>query len=601
MNTLKRLRVLCVDDEPAVLAGLALTLGRAYDVVSATSGAAGLKLLEGDTTIAIVVSDMRMPDMNGATFLARARDVAPNATRILLTGQSDLASAIAAVNDGQVFRFLTKPCRPANLLLAVAAAAEQHQQVALERSALHRQLRVPVAEQDRLTGLATRTHFGSMLEAAASETGEALAPLAIILVHLNRFSHINNLHGYATGDEVLRTVSRRLRHHCADALCVARWGGAEFAIAIRLNSVANHDLGAWATALMAVITQSTKLPDGTLQLTASIGTARMPQDSLQSEAALTYAGIALQYARLQGGGGTCQFQRDLVEQMERRHQLQMDLRTAIDSDSLYLHYQPIVHLPSRRVHALEALARWQHPVFGNVSPAEFIALAEANGDMPRLGQWVVRRACQEARQFVGSYCDRIAINVSMWQLLQEDFLSHLDESLRQTGMMPREIEIELTESVFSQKPERVLEVMSELRRRGVAISIDDFGTGYSSLSYLQRFPATVVKIDRSFTANLERGGNSIIQAALALGKSLSMTVVIEGVETDDALRQLQALGASIFQGYLFARPMAAAAIPEWFLGSGLLPVTDAADSPRKSLQEQQADLQKIVMAARETA
>ena len=601
MNTFKRLRVLCVDDEPAVLAGLALSLGRAYDVVSATSGAAGLKLLQSDASIAIVVSDMRMPEMNGATFLARAREVAPNATRILLTGQSDLASAIAAVNDGQVFRFLTKPCRPANLLLAVAAAAEQHQQVALERSALHRQLRVPVAEQDRLTGLATRAHFGSMVEAAASETGEDLAPLAIIMVHLNRFSHINNLRGYETGDEVLRTVARRLRHHCADALCVARWGGAEFAIAMRLNSVANHDLGAWASALMAVMTQSIPQPDGLLQLTASIGTARMPEDSQQSEVALNYAGIALQYARLQGGGGTCQFQRDLVEQMERRHQLLTDLRTAIDSDALYLHFQPIVHLPSRRVHALEALARWQHPVFGNIPPTEFIALAEANGDMPRLGQWIVRRACQEARQFVGSYCDRVAINVSMWQLLQDEFLSHLDESLRLSGMKPHEIEIELTESVFAQKPERVLEIMSELRKRGVAISIDDFGTGYSSLSYLQRFPATVVKIDRSFTANLERGGNSIIRAALELGKSLSMTVVIEGVETDTALHQLQALGASIFQGYLFARPMAAAAVPEWFLGSGLLPVTDVVADQKNSLQQQQLDLQKIAMASREIA
>jgi len=184
--------------------------------------------------------------------------------------------------------------------------------------------------------------------------------------------------------------------------------------------------------------------------------------------------------------------------------------------------------------------------------------------MPRLGQWILARACREARQLVGRCCARVAVNVSMQQLLHDDFLSQLDATLRSTQLRPQELELELTESVFSHDADRVLTLVTDLHKLGVTVSIDDFGSGYSSLAYLQRFPADTIKVDRSFAATLGAGGETIIAAALSIGRSFGMEVVIEGVETEQQRRQLAALGATLFQGFLYGRPMALAEIDQWF-------------------------------------
>jgi len=248
-------------------------------------------------------------------------------------------------------------------------------------------------------------------------------------------------------------------------------------------------------------------------------------------------------------------------------QLLAALREALDNDALHVHYQPIVDLKHGTVPVLEALARWTHPTLGPIAPAQFVGLAEESGEMPRLGEWILRRVCRDARQLVGRYCARVAVNVSFHQLLHDGFLSQLDDALRQAGLHPQELEVELTESVLASDAERSLALLTQLRRRGVAIAIDDFGTGYSSLAYLQRFPADVLKVDRSFVTNLGEGGETIISAALSIGRSFGMQVVIEGVETELARRQLSALGATLFQGFLYGRPMSMLGVDQWFLAS----------------------------------
>ena len=187
--------------------------------------------------------------------------------------------------------------------------------------------------------------------------------------------------------------------------------------------------------------------------------------------------------------------------------------------------------------------------------------------MPRLGQWILRSACREARQLVGRCCGRVAVNVSMQQLLQDNFLAQLNETLQVSELRPQELELELTESVFSHDADRVLALVTELHQLGITVAIDDFGSGYSSLAYLQRFPADAIKVDRSFVATLGQGGETIIAAALSIGRSFGMEVVIEGVETELQRRQLTALGASLFQGYLYGKPMPLAEIDQWFLSS----------------------------------
>jgi diguanylate cyclase (GGDEF)-like protein len=518
----------------------------------------------------VLISDMRMPRMDGATFLARARTVAPNAARILLTGQTDLRSAIAAVNEAQVLKFLSKPCPPPELHAAVETAIEHHRQASGATTGLRRTLTAQIISQDGVTGLASRTHFDVALCAACAEAtepagAEPVRPCAVLFVIIENLGDINAVLGHTVGDQVLQVLARRLREHCQTALCIGRWGDEEFAVLLPSDFADESAVLAAADALIAQLAAPIALQSITQRMRACIGIAAIPAHTTDAKSAIKFAALAARQAKLQGGGMSCLFRSDWADRVEYRYQLLVALREAMDSDALHLNYQPVIDIKRGCVRKLEALARWQHPSMGPVSPQQFINLAEESGDMPRLGQWILRRACCEARQLVGRYCARIAVNVSMQQLLHDNFLAQLDEILQVSQLHPQELELELTESVFSHDADRVLALVTELHKLGITVSIDDFGSGYSSLAYLQRFPADAIKVDRSFVATLGKGGETIIAAALSIGRSFGMEVVIEGVETELQRRQLTALGATLFQGYLYGRPMALAEIDRWFL------------------------------------
>jgi diguanylate cyclase (GGDEF)-like protein len=565
-----RHKILCVDDEAQVLEGLSLQLGRRYEVHTALSGAEALEILQREDRFAVLISDMRMPRMDGATFLARARTVAPNAARILLTGQTDLRSAIAAVNEAQVLKFLSKPCPPPELHAAVETAIEHHRQASGATTGLRRTLTAQIISQDGVTGLASRTHFDVALCAACAEAtepagAEPVRPCAVLFVIIENLGDINAVLGHTVGDQVLQVLARRLREHCQTALCIGRWGDEEFAVLLPSDFADESAVLAAADALIAQLAAPIELQSITQRMRACIGIAAIPAHTTDAKSAIKFAALAARQAKLQGGGMSCLFRSDWADRVEYRYQLLVALREAMDSDALHLNYQPVIDIKRGCVRKLEALARWQHPSMGPVSPQQFINLAEESGDMPRLGQWILRRACCEARQLVGRYCARIAVNVSMQQLLHDNFLAQLDEILQVSQLHPQELELELTESVFSHDADRVLALVTELHKLGITVSIDDFGSGYSSLAYLQRFPADAIKVDRSFVATLGKGGETIIAAALSIGRSFGMEVVIEGVETELQRRQLTALGATLFQGYLYGRPMALAEIDRWFL------------------------------------
>jgi|HubBroStandDraft_4_1064222.scaffolds.fasta_scaffold34652_2 diguanylate cyclase (GGDEF)-like protein len=579
MNTTRELRsigetyrhkVLCVDDEPQVLEGLALQLGRRYEVLTALSGAQGLDLLGKHESIATIISDMRMPRMDGATFLSRARAIAPRAARILLTGQTDLQSAIAAVNEAQVLRFLKKPCLPPELHAAVEFGIEHYRKTSAASTGLRRELRAQLANEDPVTRLASRSRFIEVLESACNEADgkDENRSCAVLFINLENLHDINAIQGHMSGDQVLQIIGRRLREFCPTAMCIARWGEEEFAVLQPADFVDEAAVLAGADALLAQLGVPVTLSGGTQRIRACIGIAGIPVHTGDAMNAIKFAGIAARQARLQGGGVSCMFRSDWAHRIEYRYQLLVALREALDSDALHLNYHPVIDSKSRTVRKLEALARWHHPTLGPVSPAQFINLAEESGDMPRLGTWILRRACREARQLVGRYCARVAVNVSMQQLLHDGFLSQVDEALRQGPLHPQELELELTESVVSGDADRALAIVTQLRERGITVAIDDFGTGYSSLSYLQRFPADSLKVDRSFVATLGTGGETIITAAISIGRSFGMDVVIEGVETELQRRQLTALGATLFQGFLYGRPMPPSEIDKWFLSWG---------------------------------
>ncbi len=580
-----RHKILCVDDEAQVLEGLSLQLGRRYEVHTALSGAEALEILQREDRFAVLISDMRMPRMDGATFLARARTVAPNAARILLTGQTDLRSAIAAVNEAQVLKFLSKPCPPPELHAAVETAIEHHREASGATTGLRRTLTAQIISQDGVTGLASRTHFDAALCSVCAEASEPVAkeparPCAVLFVIIENLGDINAVLGHTVGDQVLQVLARRLREHCQTALCIGRWGDEEFAVLLPNDFADESAVLAAADALIAHLAAPIALQSITQRMRACIGIAGIPVHTTDAKSAIKFAALAARQAKLQGGGMSCLFRSDWADRVEYRYQLLVALREAMDSDALHLNYQPVIDIKRGCVRKLEALARWQHPSMGPVSPQQFINLAEESGDMPRLGQWILRRACCEARQLVGRYCARVAVNVSMQQLLHDNFLAQLDEILQVSQLQPQELELELTESVFSQDADRVLALVTELHKLGITVSIDDFGSGYSSLAYLQRFPADAIKVDRSFVATLGKGGETIIAAALSIGRSFGMEVVIEGVETELQRRQLTALGATLFQGYLYGKPMPLADIDRWFLSSAFAAApTEVPDPP----------------------
>lgn len=399
--------VLCVDDEPRVLDSLRVLLGRRYPVITAIGAQAALGLLAQHPNVAVIVSDMQMPGMNGVEFLERCCALVPEAQRIMLTGQADVATAMSAVNRGEVFRFLTKPCAAPQLFAAIAAAAARYATLQVEKSAIRQ--------------------AGDIRRSDSDSTREAERP-------------------------------------------------------------SSSDAG----------------------------------------------------------------ERALLD----------DLLGAILQDRLELHYQPVIDVEAGRVRGFEGLARWHHERIGHVPPTQFVAMAERNGEIARLGQWVLRRACLDSEQ-LSKGAAKLAVNVSAQELVSPHFLRHLEQCLSLPGLRPATLELELTESALAKDLDALRDQLTQVRSLGVSISVDDFGTGYSSLAYLSHLPVDVIKVDRVFVRDFDDGGKSIIKAALTIACDFGREVIIEGVETEEMLERVREIGATLVQGYLFARPMPVSELAAW--------------------------------------
>jgi diguanylate cyclase (GGDEF)-like protein len=564
-----RATILCVEDDPQLLEELRCELSAQHQVLTAGNAAEALRQLASAGSVAAIISDMRMPGMDGASFLARTRTLAPSAGRILLTDHADLRGAIAAVNEAQILRFLSKPFQPAELHSAVEAALEHYRHSHIDNTGLMRVITAQITSQDAITGLASRRRFLELLETLCADADgkDRSSCFAVMMITIENLRDIRDAQHLSTGDQVLQVLAHRLREYCSAALSLARWGDDDFAVLLPANLDDERALLATAQALIDHFMRPITLEPNTYRARACIGIAGVPLHTGDARTAMRFADIAARQAKLQGGATACLFRSDWAYRVAYRQQLLTALREALDNDTLHINYQPIIDLKRGEVLTLEALARWTHPSLGPIAPAQFIGLAEESGEMARLGQWILRRVCRDARSLVGRYCARVAVNVSMHQLLHEHFLPDLDEALLLGRLHPQELEIELTESVLASDAERSLAVVQELRKRGVSVAIDDFGTGYSSLAYLQRFPADVIKVDRSFVTSLGEGGETIISAALSIGRSFGMKVVVEGVETELARRQLSALGATLFQGYLYGKPMSPTNVDPWFINS----------------------------------
>lgn len=557
-GTHQRARILCVDDEAEVLRGLALHLGRRYEVLTATSGAAALKALQQDPRVEVIISDMRMPGLSGAEFLSQSRAFAPDAQRILLTGQTDLASAIAAINEGQIFRFLSKPCPSAELISTIEAALERHRSRALEQSAIRRKVEHRQLQIDPLTGLGSRVQLMGALEAAAYEATESAGTLVAYFIAIDGSDEPVAIRDQPWGDELAKIMAERLKQHCSSATVIGCWGIEQFVVVVSSAGATDLDLSACGEELLGVVTAPITVDNEHIAVSASIGIARLA-DRAQWEQLIQQAATAAR----EEGQRVCLYRPDVPRPSEKHRELVHALREALVQDGLHLHYQPIVDVKEGRVRALECLARWEHRTLGNIGPATFIPLAEQHGEIVRLGQWVLWRACHEGRQIKGDGRLEMAVNVSAKQLTDKSFLPHLEKCLSHSGLPPESLELEITESVLAGDMEHLREVLEQIRRLKVRIAVDDFGTGFSSLSYLSRLPIDVIKVDQAFVRDFNQGGKTIIKAALTIACDFGQEVIIEGVETAEMLQQVRDLGATLIQGYWFAKPMPAGQVRDW--------------------------------------
>src|SRR6516164_642859 len=420
-----------------------------------------------------------------------------------------------------------------------------------------------MARHDALTDLPNRVLLRETLEHELKRVkrGECLA---VLCLDLDQFKGVNDALGHPIGDELLKLIADRLRGCTREPDTVARLGGDEFAI-IMTQMQQPNDAAVLSKRIGESIVKPYQIEGHTIVTDISIGISVAPFDAMEADPLLRNADMALYGAKADGRGTFRFFEPEMNTRMKARRELEMDLRKALVSKEFELFYQPLVSLQTNEINGFEALLRWNHPKRGLVGPADFIPVAEETGLIVPLGEWVLKAACYEAVDWPDNI--KVAVNLSSAQLNNRNLLNVVIGALGETGMPARKLQLEITETMLLQNTFATLATLHELRKLGVQIALDDFGTGYSSLSYLRSFPFDKIKIDRSFIKDLSNGAEplAIVNAVAGLAKCLNMTSTAEGVETQQQMEVLQAIGCTEMQGYLFSHARPASEIEEMFL------------------------------------
>ena len=416
-----------------------------------------------------------------------------------------------------------------------------------------------MAHHDVLSGALNRASFNEALQAAAWRRAEGGPAFSLLFIDLDYFKDINDSLGHATGDEVLRVATQRLKLCVRDGDHVARLGGDEFAIVL-LGVASVAAVTPLAQRIVEALAQAYDVAEQRVFCGASVGVAIHGVDATEPDELLGKADLALYRAKAQGRGSFSFYDVAMDQQMQARRALTRDLRGAIAADQLSLHYQPKYGRDGFTLAGYEALLRWQHPERGNIAPAEFIPLAEETGAIDAIGLWVLRRACAEAARWPAPLT--VAVNLSALQFAGDNLVDLVIQALDDAHLAPERLELEITESLLMNNAEQVMGVLRTLSALGVSIAMDDFGTGYSSLAYLWRFPFDKVKIDRAFTHNLGHDAKVgvIVHSIISLAHSLNIRVNAEGVETASQMAALQDRGCDELQGFLLGRPEPAQAL-----------------------------------------
>jgi diguanylate cyclase (GGDEF)-like protein len=527
-------------------------------------------LLMFGSTDSLVVVNGRVAEMFGVTAESIGVGMTFDTLHGLLVSKSNLTPADVETMYRSILRLKAAGKRESHLrelddgrTLAVNFAPVENEGwlVTLEDTTERRRAEakiVHMAQHDALTELPNRVLFHARLtEAMArSRRGEACA---VLYLDLDHFKDVNDTLGHPVGDALLRAVTQLLLREVRETDTVARLGGDEFAI-VQSSVDQPQDATALATRLIEMFRPPFEVAGHQVMIGTSIGIAVVPDDGADADEIMKNADLALYSAKADGRARYRFFETDMDALMQARRTLEIDLRKGLVAGEFELFYQPLMNIKSGSVIGFEALVRWFHPERGVVQPSDFIPLAEEIGLIVPLGQWALQQACQDAVTWPGDM--KVAVNVSVVQFGAGTLVGDVAAALRQSGLDPARLELEITESVMLNDTDATLAILYRLRDLGVGIAMDDFGTGYSSLSYLRRFPFSKVKIDRSFIADLGKDGGSdaIVTAVTELCETLGMLTLAEGVETEEQLRQLRAGNCGEAQGFLFSTPRPASEV-----------------------------------------
>jgi len=417
-----------------------------------------------------------------------------------------------------------------------------------------------LATHDELTALPNRVMFSELLSHVLENSRRNKRRFAVFFIDLDRFKFINDNLGHEAGDTLLREVATRLKTSLRSGDVVARLGGDEFVVLLP-DMHDNEHAGTVARKLQSAIIRPVEISGQEWRVTASIGISTFPDDAQNEASLMKHADIAMYHAKEEGKNNFQFYDGRLKERSLERLALETHLRRAIERNELSLHYQPKLELATNRLSGVEALLRWNSAELGAVTPARFIPLAEETGLIIPIGKWVLRTACAQlmAWQRAGLPTVRVAVNLSPRQLSDPNLVADVRAALAETGMPPDLLELEVTESSVMHNIERAVQVLTALKTMGVRLAIDDFGTGYSSLAQLKRFPIDTLKVDRSFIREIpdDPEDRAIAEAIIAMGRTLSLTVIAEGVETPAQQEFLRAHGCDQMQGFYFSKPIAA--------------------------------------------
>ena len=496
----------------------------------------------------------------------------------------------AAIGIVELYAVDAQPFSDRALTLARALCDEAA--MALDNARLYEELRHQ-AFHDSLTGLANRGLFGDRVEHALLRGARTGSMLGVLFLDLDDFKMVNDRFGHASGDLLLRTVAERLRAVLRPGDTAARLGGDEFAVLLEDISKPS-DAELVAARLIDAVRSPVRLAGADALVGASVGVAVSSGGTERADDLLRNADFAMYRAKSAGKGRHELFVADMREGIAERAELEALIHHAVDGAELRLQYQPIVELGSGSILGVEALLRWKPAGRPMLLPGEFISLAEETGQIVPIGRWALLEACRQARRWqdhLGQRAFRMNVNLSARQFRDPSLVQDVLDAVREAGIDPGSLTLEITESVLMQHSTSTIEKLAQLRAHGIRLAIDDFGTGYSSLSYLDRFPIDGLKIDRTFIDGFGGGkdGPVLVKAIIELGNALGLEVVAEGIERTDQIGPLLALGCRIGQGYLFAQPLDADALGALLAGPALHRDEDLIELPRRAGSDSASD------------